>query len=206
MSHVESRIVPEARGIDASLKAGLLVRFRRGRLRYSHRVAPPGLRTALLLIAWTIVSGCSKGTAASNDDKVAPATRPSKESTAIVEPSDQRKRPVLLRIPEPISNVRLTRDLAGTRAGTLDGNSFARLLRRADPVPPDDPSISRWAYAPWYAGSFAGPHGVYTFELYLGGRGKLHTPDGEFGYFSFNYGPSTRLGNEEPKSSPNRGL
>lgn len=81
-----------------------------------------------------------------------------------------------------VSDIHLEEGLNGPE---LSVEGFKRLISTAKPLSPTDPSMKGWSYAPWYSGSFSGPGGTFHFQLFLGGRGTLTSPDGSSGLFSF---------------------
>ncbi len=85
-----------------------------------------------------------------------------------------------------IKDIQLVKGLNATKDGKLTEEAFRRLLASAKPVDAKQLADRHWAYAPWYSGTFTTPEGLYNFELYLGGRGKLLGPDGRAGLFSFD--------------------
>jgi len=68
------------------------------------------------------------------------------------------------------------------RGSGLTAGELAQLLDAARPVAAGDPSIEAWHYAPWAEGTFSTATGVYRIQLFLAGRGRLESPDGQFGY------------------------
>jgi len=70
----------------------------------------------------------------------------------------------------------------------LDEKQFNTMLASAKPISPVDPSLSACHNAPRYTGQFSTDAGRYYFELFIGGRGRLTTPAGEFGYFTTSFG------------------
>ncbi len=88
---------------------------------------------------------------------------------------------------EDIRDVKLTETLnAGQDGPALTPKQFKHLIESARPITTDDPSIAGWSYAPWYSGTFVTNEGTYKFQLFLGGRGRLTTPAGTTGIFSFD--------------------
>ena len=58
----------------------------------------------------------------------------------------------------------------------MSAEDFKRLWATAKVVQPTDPLLTSYSYSPWITGTFSGPDGNYSFDIYLGGLGRLRTP------------------------------
>ena len=92
---------------------------------------------------------------------------------------------ILAGIPKEIDNIVLQADSNASRQPlTVEG--FHHLLLTAKPLAIRDPFEDGWSYAPWYRGDFRSAQDTFTFQLFLGGRGKLVSSSGEWCFFSFD--------------------
>jgi hypothetical protein len=85
--------------------------------------------------------------------------------------------------PAEITDVRIERGLNATEE--LTEAELREILRSALPIDSTDPSLHQWSYAPWHHGTFVTTRGMYRFDLYLGGRGRLTDDTGSQRFFSF---------------------
>jgi hypothetical protein len=84
------------------------------------------------------------------------------------------------------AHIRLVPGLNARKGGQLTVQSFKQLMTTAVFLTEKDNSPDDWAYAPWYTGWFTSEAGTYRFELYLGGRGRVTTPQGKQMLFQFD--------------------
>lgn len=75
-----------------------------------------------------------------------------------------------------------TRNVTSTKL-ELGIESFKQLMAMAKALDARDPDLVFYHLAPWYRGSFVALGETYLFDLYLGGRGKITSHDGKFGWF-----------------------
>jgi hypothetical protein len=132
-----------------------------------------------------ITAGCETATTPSVANHNPQATPPAATQPGLPQPE---KYVSLVQLPDAndIGNLRLARALPGSRSGgELEPDDFKTLLATAQPIDADATANDGWAYSPWYTGQFDTPDGTYRFSLYLGGRGKLQTPSGDVGLFSY---------------------
>lgn len=150
-----------------------------------------------------VLSGCScqeKHSASLQTHSVVSATRPFSAGDATGLIGSPR---VLWNIPpvkldslpdfSTIQDLSMVGGLNVSAGGTMNERSFKQLMASAKLANDKQLADHQWAYAQWYAGTFVTTQGVYAFELYLGGRGKLLCPDGKLGLFVFPPPLSTGL-------------
>jgi hypothetical protein len=78
-------------------------------------------------------------------------------------------------------------------AGWAKSNGIARvteqnlsdLLERAKPLPPDDDTVDKWHYAPYYSATFECGNRKWSVGLFLGGLGFLRDEEGRSGAFMY---------------------
>ena len=99
--------------------------------------------------------------------------------------SNLKEAAILAGIPKEIDNIVLQTDSNASRQPlTIEG--FHHLLSTAKPLAIRDSFEDDWSYAPWYRGGFRSAQDTFTFQLFLGGRGKLVSSSGEWCLFSFD--------------------
>lgn len=86
------------------------------------------------------------------------------------------------------------------RGSELTADELAQLLDAATPVAAGDPSIAAWHNSPWAEGTFSTAAGVWRIQLFLAGRGRLESPDGEFGYLDVQPSVWQRIADAHPAS------
>jgi hypothetical protein len=95
-----------------------------------------------------------------------------------------------IEIPERAEgDITLPRSPPGCSGPSLGPNSFRQLLAKAKPIPADDPSISKWHYAPWCRVAFTTASGKHVAQLFLGGRALLTLPAGQKVMFDYTLPP-----------------
>jgi hypothetical protein len=138
----------------------------------------------------SVASGASRNTAASQASSL-PTTVPD----LIRMPGNDGA--VMFNIPRDIRDLRLSKNPLAPVDAALSEASFKKLLAAAKPLDPSDPELRNWSYSQWYNGTLVASGGQYSFEIFLGGMGKMVTPTGSFGYFMLDL-PSLE-GNDMPQ-------
>lgn len=140
----------------------------------------------LLMLFGLIVGGCANPSHNVGVRCKAPATRTAPTPIGVpLKPICRPEAIMRVSIPHDIYNLRLSKGLNASEGKVLTIDSVKKLLAAAHLLNPTEASLKEWSYAPWYFGTFIGPDGEYHYELFLGGRGRLTTPNGEVGFFSF---------------------
>ncbi len=137
------------------------------------------MRLGIALILALLAAGCGVPARHATTTPTTPSTTTLPVTTAIDGPKVRHLIPgdlqavVNLPLLQPITNVVISPGLNASHARPPSASAVPGIVIAASALPPTDPVIDQWQYAPWYTATFTGGGRQWTLDAYLGGLGLL---------------------------------